>query len=90
MARFREDYDLVLEAAHAFSLDLACSILAGAGIPTLIAGLDQDRAELGEAHRHITRQDLYVPRGSGARARELLIEAWGSLDPAGSDDAAER
>ncbi|MEO0652032.1 MAG: hypothetical protein AAFZ65_15270 [Planctomycetota bacterium] len=87
MTRFRDDYDLVLEAAHPLSLDLAQNILAEAGIPVLLHGLDQDRAELGEAHRHVTRQDLYVPKGSGERAKEMLVNAWGSLDPVGEAPA---
>jgi hypothetical protein len=84
MTRFREDYDLVLEAAHPLSLDLARNILGEAGIPVLVHGLDQDRAELGESHRYFVRQDLYVPKGSGERAKELLLEAWGTLDPVGT------
>ena len=83
MTRFRDDYDLVLEAAHPLSLDLAHNILSEAGIPVLLHGLDQDRVELGEAHRHVVRQDLYVPHGSGERAKGLLVDAWGSLDPVG-------
>ena len=88
MTRFRDDYDLVLEAAHPLSLDLARNILGEAGIPILVAGLDQDRVELGEAHRHVVHQDLYVPKGAGEQARELLVAAWGSLDPVGTESEA--
>ncbi len=78
MSSPHDDFDRVLAAASPDALELARQLLAEAGIPSLAHGPDFDVAQLGSAaHNVLRRQDLFVPKGEGERARALLREAWG-------------
>jgi hypothetical protein len=73
-----KDFDLLLEAVDPFAAEMAKDLLAEAGIPCLIHSPDFDVVELGKAAHDATRHpDLYVPKGTLARAREILEEARG-------------
>lgn len=79
MSRTRDDFELLIPAADSVEARLAHGLLEGEGIPALIYNGDFDMAEFGTAaHDRLRRPDVYVPRGTLARARGLLDEAWGA------------
>jgi len=87
MGSMYDDYDLLLEAPNATEAALAQELLADAGIPSLLHGRDRDVAELGVAtHGRLTSPDLFVPKGTRARARAVLDASWTTERLA--DDAA--
>jgi hypothetical protein len=87
MAKPSEEFDRVLTGADPVQIELARGILEDAGIPCLEHGPDFDMAELGRAAHDVLRhQDLFVPRGQGERALDLLEAAWGRRpDPTGNE-----
>jgi hypothetical protein len=73
----RTDFDLILESPDPIEAELARGILHAAGIPSYLHGQDRGFSDLGcAAHRFVSRPDLFVPRGAGERAREVLAAAW--------------
>ena len=82
MARRPEDeFDRLLEHPHPVGAELARGMLEAAGIPSMTHGADFDVAELGPVtHGLLRRPHLYVPKGTAARAAEVLREA-GWADP---------
>lgn len=77
-----QDYALLLEAAPPLNTDLAKQLLAEAGIPAIVQGPDFDVAELGVvAHQMLRGANLYVSKPDLARAREILVQAWGEIPP---------
>ncbi len=82
MSRVEDDYALLIEAPHPVGARLAKNLLGGEGIPCFFHGQDRDFAELGfAAHLSAARPDVFVSKGDLERAREVLIEAWGGLQP---------
>jgi hypothetical protein len=75
MGRPSQDFDLLLRAPHPVEAELARGLLEEQGIPALLHGGDFDVAELGSvSHAMLRRPDLYVPKGTRARALEVLRE----------------
>lgn len=87
MASPSEEFDRILTGADPVQIELARSLLEAAGIPSLAHGPDFDVAELGRAAHDVLRhQDLFVPRGQGERALDVLEAAWGRRpDPTGEE-----
>lgn len=85
---FRGESDLVLRAVDYVEGELAKNLLESAGIPVIVHAPDFDMAELGRAANAQARgSDVLVPRGARARARELLVAAWGEESVAKHDPA---
>lgn len=79
MSRTRDDFELLIPAADSVEARLAQGLLEGEGIPALVYNGDFDMAEFGTAaHDRLRRPDVLVPKGTLARARALLDEAWGA------------
>jgi hypothetical protein len=82
MSRVEDDYALLLEAPDSVGARLAKNLLSEAGIPCFFHGLDRDFAELGfSAHLSAARPNVFVAKRDLERAKQLLIEAWGALQP---------
>ena len=89
MSKFSEDFDVLLVAVDTIEGALAGDVLEAAGIPSMLKGPDFDVAELGFAgHTRLRGADLLVPRGSHAKARAVLVEAWGEETVARHEPAA--
>lgn len=77
MASPHNEFDRLLAAPDPWTAQMARDLLADAGIPSLVHGQDVSIGELGASVQlAFTRPDLYVPKNCGARAREVLREAW--------------
>ena len=92
MKGFDEDYAKLLDLADHTTGELARAILDTEGIPHVTQGPDFDVVELGlAAHTGLRGASLYVPHAAFAKARALLVAAWGEgrpgLAPAPADDA---
>ena len=78
MARYDEEFAVVIEGLDGIALSLGRNLLDAAGVPSLAHGPDFDVAELGRAaHDQIRGGKLLVPRPLLERAREVLRAAWG-------------
>jgi hypothetical protein len=78
MKSLHPEFDLLLSAVDPFEGEMARSLLAGEGIPSMLRGPDFDVAELGvAAHAVVRHPDLFVPKGARGAARAILVEAWG-------------
>ena len=89
MSQYSEDFDVLLVAVDTIEGALASDVLAAAGIPSMLHGPDFDVAELGSsAHTRIRGANLLVPRGSHAKARAVLVEAWGEETVASHEPTA--
>ena len=78
MSDSHEEPRLLLDSVDQVTADLACSLLDGAGIPTLKHGPDFDVAELGvAAHTAVRGISVFVPTSAHAAARDVLVGAWG-------------
>ena len=76
------EHALLMAAATQVDVNLAQQLLAEAGIPCLIHGMDRDLAELGSAvHMQVSRPDIFVPRTALAQAVEVLRSAWEDFEP---------
>jgi len=79
VSRTSDDFELLIPAADSVEARLAQGLLEAEGIPALIHNADFDVAEFGTAaHDRLRRPDVLVPKGTLARAKELLDEAWGA------------
>ncbi len=86
---YRGEFDLVLRAVDYVEGELAKNVLESAGIPALVHGPDFDMAEMGRAsNAQVRGSDVLVPQGTRARAREILVAAWGEETVARHDPAA--
>ncbi|MEW6072087.1 MAG: DUF2007 domain-containing protein [Planctomycetota bacterium] len=76
------DFAVLLEGVDHVAVSLAKNVLEQAGIPCLGAGPDFDIIELGQAvHDMVRGRRLLVARRELARARALLVAAWGEDVP---------
>lgn len=89
MTRMDQDYARVLSGVDRLVGEMAKSLLAEAGIPSLLHGPDFDLAELGTlAHSRLRGLDVFVPRSAEALAKEVLEEAFGGDVPEAEPDGA--
>jgi hypothetical protein len=71
------DFALLLARPQLTELEMARELLASAGIPSLVHGVDRGFAEdVITGQNIVAGPDLYVPRSAIERARSLLDEAW--------------
>ena len=90
MSRVEDDYALLIEAPQPVGARLAKNLLAVEGIPCFFHGQDRDFAELGfAAHLSASRPNVFVAKEALERAREILIAAWGGLQPEPLPDDAD-
>jgi hypothetical protein len=83
MASLDQDYARVLTGIDPLTGELAKSLLAEAGIPSLLSGPDLIAAECGELMRNSKRTfAVFVPRSARALARQVLDGAFGQELPA--------
>ena len=71
------EFDLLLTGIESLEGDLAKNLLADRGIPSMLEASLQDSAELAGSPLHVQHPNLFVPKGTRAAARAILVEAWG-------------
>ena len=83
MKKMRDEFDVLLPSVDPLEGELARDLLEQEGIPSMLHGPDFDKAELGLlVHSVVRHPGLLVPKGSRARARAILVEAWGEEEVA--------